>query len=154
VAEDGGDVEMDGAEGVGAKANDAVASEGDDKRTVDTVESTPGENATVPAPASAPSSRPSKRAKTSDPNATANAASSSRTPPTQAQTDKSKLKGRDLTRARQLRRIKHSVVYSAHLLAMGLDPTGRYLAVGGQDALLSLYTSRDWVCVRTFDCVV
>ena len=61
------------------------------------------------------------------------------------------LKGAALTKARQLTRIKHAIVYSASLLAMGLDPTGRYLAVGGQDALLSLFTTRDWICVRTCD---
>ena len=27
----------------------------------------------------------------------------------------------------------------------------RFLAVGGQDALLSLFDTRDWICVRTFD---
>lgn len=51
----------------------------------------------------------------------------------------------------QLKRIKHSIVHSASLLALGLDPTGRYLAVGGQDALLSLFSTKEWICTRTYD---
>ncbi|ORY27104.1 WD40-repeat-containing domain protein [Naematelia encephala] len=54
-------------------------------------------------------------------------------------------------RARQLTRVRHSIVHSASLLALALDPLGRYLAVGGQDAMLSIMTMRDWICVRTID---
>ena len=68
--------------------------------------------------------------------------------------ERQEIRQKQLVRARQLKRIKHSIVYSAHLLAMGICPTGKFVAVGGQDALLSLYTMRDWICVRTFDCVV
>jgi THO complex subunit 3 len=51
----------------------------------------------------------------------------------------------------QLRRIKHSIVHSAALLALGLDPTGKFMAVGGQDALLSVFSTKDWTCTRTYD---
>lgn len=55
------------------------------------------------------------------------------------------------TDPQQLKRIKHSVVHSAALLALGLDPTGRYIAIGGQDALLSLFSTKDWICAKTND---
>lgn len=33
--------------------------------------------------------------------------------------------------------------------AISLAPTGRYLAVGGSDALISLWDTTDWICRRT-----
>lgn len=33
--------------------------------------------------------------------------------------------------------------------AISLAPTGRYLAVGGHDALISLWDTNDWICRRT-----
>ncbi|WWD22174.1 hypothetical protein CI109_106665 [Kwoniella shandongensis] len=54
-------------------------------------------------------------------------------------------------RAKQLLRLRHSVCHSASLLALGFDPRGQYLAVGGQDALLSMFDTKDWICERTFD---
>ena len=57
----------------------------------------------------------------------------------------------DKKRAKQLRRLRHAVCHSASLLALAFDPLGRFLAVGGQDALLSLFDTREWICQRTFD---
>ncbi|ORX34436.1 WD40-repeat-containing domain protein [Kockovaella imperatae] len=54
-------------------------------------------------------------------------------------------------RARQLQRLRHAVCHSASLLALAFDPLGRFLAAGGQDALLSLLDTREWICQRTFD---
>ncbi|WWC59392.1 uncharacterized protein I303_101947 [Kwoniella dejecticola CBS 10117] len=54
-------------------------------------------------------------------------------------------------KARQLQRFRHAVCHSASLLSLAFDPQGKYLAVGGQDALLSMFDSRDWICERTFD---
>ena len=53
--------------------------------------------------------------------------------------------------AKQLKRLRHAICHSASLLALSFCPSGRWLAVGGQDALLSLMDTRDWICVRTFD---
>lgn len=39
--------------------------------------------------------------------------------------------------------------HSSACLALALAPTGRYLAVGGSDALISLWDTTDWVCRRT-----
>ncbi|WWD00423.1 hypothetical protein V866_007336 [Kwoniella sp. B9012] len=54
-------------------------------------------------------------------------------------------------KAKQLQRFRHAVCHSASLLGLAFDPQGRYLAVGGQDALLSMFDTRDWICERTFD---
>lgn len=34
-------------------------------------------------------------------------------------------------------------------MAIALAPTGRYLAIGGSDALISLWDTTDWICRRT-----
>ncbi|KAL1996605.1 hypothetical protein VTN49DRAFT_7470 [Thermomyces lanuginosus] len=39
--------------------------------------------------------------------------------------------------------------HSSSCLSLALAPTGRYLAVGGSDALISLWDTTDWVCRRT-----
>ncbi|GFZ46575.1 hypothetical protein JCM24511_03795 [Saitozyma sp. JCM 24511] len=54
-------------------------------------------------------------------------------------------------RRKQLKRFRHVICAAASLLSLSFDPTGRFLAVGGQDALLSLFDTRDWICQRTFD---
>ena len=54
-------------------------------------------------------------------------------------------------RSKQLHRLRHAICHSASLLALAFDPLGRFLAVGGQDALLSLFDTREWICQRTFD---
>lgn len=36
------------------------------------------------------------------------------------------------------------------LLSLALHPQGKYLAVGGQDARVSLYSARDWLLERTY----
>ncbi|OCF38481.1 hypothetical protein I317_07740 [Kwoniella heveanensis CBS 569] len=54
-------------------------------------------------------------------------------------------------KARQLQRLRHSICHSASLLSLAFDPQGRYLAVGGQDALLSMFDTNEWICERTFD---
>jgi len=32
-----------------------------------------------------------------------------------------------------------------------MDPKGKYLATGGSDALISIWDTNDWICVRTLD---
>ncbi|KAK8846863.1 hypothetical protein IAR55_005953 [Kwoniella newhampshirensis] len=90
---------------------------------------------TIPPPSAAPSRRPSPPATTI----------SSSNPPAPIVTEKAQ------PRAKQLQRFRHSVCHSASLLSLGFDPRGKYLAVGGQDALLSMFDTRDWICERTFD---
>jgi len=37
---------------------------------------------------------------------------------------------------------------------LALSPTGRYLATGGSDALITLWDTEDWVCRRTLGAMV
>ncbi|OOQ90981.1 WD repeat-containing protein [Penicillium brasilianum] len=39
--------------------------------------------------------------------------------------------------------------HTSACMAISLAPTGRYLAVGGSDALISLWDTTDWICRRT-----
>lgn len=39
--------------------------------------------------------------------------------------------------------------HTSACLSLALSPTGRYLAVGGSDALISLWDTQEWVCRRT-----
>jgi THO complex subunit 3 len=39
--------------------------------------------------------------------------------------------------------------HASACLSLSLSPTNRYLAVGGSDALISLWDTTDWVCRRT-----
>ena len=39
--------------------------------------------------------------------------------------------------------------HTSACLSIALAPTGRYLAVGGSDALISLWDTTDWICRRT-----
>ncbi|EWC48397.1 hypothetical protein DRE_02166 [Drechslerella stenobrocha 248] len=41
--------------------------------------------------------------------------------------------------------------HTAGCYCLDLSPSGRYIATGGNDALISLWDTTDWVCVRTFD---
>ncbi|QKX55798.1 uncharacterized protein TRUGW13939_02896 [Talaromyces rugulosus] len=46
--------------------------------------------------------------------------------------------------------LRHTLnAHSSACLALSLAPTARYLAVGGSDALISLWDTTDWVCRRT-----
>lgn len=54
-------------------------------------------------------------------------------------------------RAQPLKRYRHVVCYAASLLSLAYDPRGRYFVVGGQDALLSLFDTKEWICERSFD---
>ncbi|KAJ5333238.1 uncharacterized protein N7506_007021, partial [Penicillium brevicompactum] len=46
--------------------------------------------------------------------------------------------------------IMHTLnAHTSACLAIALAPTGRYLAVGGSDALISLWDTTDWICRRT-----
>nr|XP_019008628.1 uncharacterized protein I206_06308 [Kwoniella pini CBS 10737]OCF47409.1 hypothetical protein I206_06308 [Kwoniella pini CBS 10737] len=61
------------------------------------------------------------------------------------------IKPAEKKKAGQLQRFRHAVCHSASLLSLAFDPQGKYLAVGGQDALLSMFDTRNWICERTFD---
>lgn len=61
--------------------------------------------------------------------------------------------------ARELARRKHKQLAPcfrqllsspSSLLSLALHPQGKYLAVGGQDARVSLYSARDWLLERTY----
>ena len=39
--------------------------------------------------------------------------------------------------------------HTSACISLALSPTSRYLAIGGSDALISLYDSHDWICRRT-----
>ncbi|KAL4811224.1 WD40-repeat-containing domain protein [Aspergillus unguis] len=39
--------------------------------------------------------------------------------------------------------------HTSACLSIALAPTGRYLAIGGSDALISLWDTTDWICRRT-----
>ena len=44
----------------------------------------------------------------------------------------------------------HSLhAHTSACLSLALSPTGRYLAVGGSDALISLWDTQEWVCRKT-----
>jgi len=39
--------------------------------------------------------------------------------------------------------------HTSSCLSVELQPTGRYLATGGSDAVIALYDTKDWICQRT-----
>ncbi|KAL8755645.1 MAG: hypothetical protein Q9184_004738 [Pyrenodesmia sp. 2 TL-2023] len=39
--------------------------------------------------------------------------------------------------------------HTSACVSLALSPTARYLAIGGSDALISLYDTHDWICRRT-----
>ncbi|KAI4164098.1 MAG: hypothetical protein LQ342_002334 [Letrouitia transgressa] len=39
--------------------------------------------------------------------------------------------------------------HTSACISLALSPTGRYLAIGGSDALISLWDTTDWICRRT-----
>ena len=39
--------------------------------------------------------------------------------------------------------------HTASCLTVELSPTGRYLATGGADSIISLFDTKDWICQRT-----
>ncbi len=39
--------------------------------------------------------------------------------------------------------------HTASCLTAELSPTGRYLATGGADSIISLFDTKDWICQRT-----
>jgi len=41
--------------------------------------------------------------------------------------------------------------HTSNCFSIEFDPRGRYLAVGGADAIVSLWDLKEWICVRTFD---
>ncbi|KAE8152144.1 WD40-repeat-containing domain protein [Aspergillus avenaceus] len=46
--------------------------------------------------------------------------------------------------------IQHTLnAHTSACLSIALAPTGRYLAIGGSDALVSLWDTTDWICRRT-----
>lgn len=46
--------------------------------------------------------------------------------------------------------LRHTLhAHTSACLSLELSPNGRYLAVGGSDALISLWDTTDWVCRRT-----
>ncbi|MCJ1273778.1 hypothetical protein MMC21_001571 [Puttea exsequens] len=49
----------------------------------------------------------------------------------------------------------HSVhAHTSSCVCLALSPTARYLAIGGSDAIISLYDTTDWVCRRTLTSLV
>ena len=40
--------------------------------------------------------------------------------------------------------------HTSNCFCLEFDPLGQYLAVGGADAITSLWSLNDWVCVRAF----
>lgn len=47
----------------------------------------------------------------------------------------------------ELKHVLHA--HTSSCLSISLSPTSRYLAVGGSDALISLWDTTDWICKRT-----
>ncbi|KAL2001638.1 hypothetical protein VTN02DRAFT_1496 [Thermoascus thermophilus] len=46
--------------------------------------------------------------------------------------------------------VRHTLhAHTSACLSLALSPTSRYLAVGGSDALISLWDTTDWICRRT-----
>jgi THO complex subunit 3 len=46
--------------------------------------------------------------------------------------------------------LRHTLhAHSSACLSLALAPTGNYLAIGGSDALISLWDTTDWICRRT-----
>jgi hypothetical protein len=41
--------------------------------------------------------------------------------------------------------------HTSSCYATSMSPSGEYLAAGGGDALVSLWDTQEWICVRTFD---
>ena len=41
--------------------------------------------------------------------------------------------------------------HTSSCYAISMSPSGEYLAAGGGDALVSLWDTQEWICVRTFD---
>ena len=54
----------------------------------------------------------------------------------------------------ELRTLHTLHAHTSSCLALQLSPSGRFLAIGGSDALLSLYDTTDWVCRRTITSLV
>ncbi|WVF69881.1 hypothetical protein IAT40_004664 [Kwoniella sp. CBS 6097] len=104
-----------------------------DVEMIDNATTEPAPSTPLPVSSAAPSRRPSPPAP----------AEKTTRPATATTTEKKK--------ARQLQRLRHAICHSASLLSLAFDPQGRYLAVGGQDALLSMFDTREWICERTFD---
>ncbi len=51
--------------------------------------------------------------------------------------------------------ILHSLhAHTSSCVSLALSPSARYLAIGGTDALISLYDTTDWVCKRTLTSLV
>ena len=51
----------------------------------------------------------------------------------------------------ELERTLHA--HTSSCFALSMSPSGEYLAVGGGDALVSLWDTQEWVCVRTLELV-
>jgi THO complex subunit 3 len=41
--------------------------------------------------------------------------------------------------------------HTSSCYAITMSPSGEYMAAGGGDALVSLWDTQEWICVRTFD---
>jgi THO complex subunit 3 len=47
--------------------------------------------------------------------------------------------------------VAHTInAHTASIYSFDLDPRGRYMALGGADAIVSVWDTEDYVCVRTF----
>lgn len=114
----------------------------------------PGATAAPSAPASAAPSAPATAAPTRQPTPQAS---------TPAEIDAAANAAKEIAAraaaALELERRKHRqlaqcfrlVPHVASLLALAVDPLGRYLAIGGQDGRVSLLSTQDWIVERNFD---
>ncbi|KAL7418646.1 hypothetical protein Q5752_007105 [Cryptotrichosporon argae] len=159
-ADDGEKAVERSAEAAAPADGDVVMADGDAKATDQAHDDPPQADLSPAASAEASTTQPPVSAEA----ATTNAASVpvSSTPSDKTDDEVAKARKAEAARAaaehelekrrhRQLRRVRRHSCASASLLNLSLDPLGRFLAVGGQDAMLSILDTRDWISHQTFD---
>lgn len=110
---------------------------------------TPAISTAAPSPAPVPEAQPS----------TAPSPAPSPLPETAEEKGAAAVAAARAAAARELQRRKHKQLAPCYrqllsapssLLSLAIHPQGKYLAVGGQDARVSLYSARDWLLERTY----